>query len=368
MKTTTTLLAACSLLSAASLTSWADTAYTDPVMASSTTIAGNGGSGISFSVIGFPALSSIEATGVIDSIEGVDGDGYTTLVVTDVPSTWSTNNFDAQGGVVEFNFRNVPLYYVEITSGDKEGQLFEVLATGSGASASMTVGADLSGLDSAFSGATFAIRRKHTIGSVFGENNEAGFRPGQNDTEADLIYNLYGGVFETIYYQDDQIGIFGDGWRVTGDFFTDASDVCIDPDFGVFVAKRDNNAINVVSVGDVKLGTARTAIVQGFNPVISKFPVSMTLGTCGLYDSENPVLTGGQNDTEADLVYVLVNGQFIAYYYQVDQIGIFGSGWRKLGDFFADQSSVEIPSGAPVIVFRRSATPVEWVKMQPYVL
>ncbi len=356
MKTTSTLFTALGLLSAATLTASAETAYTPPVMAASTEL------GAEYSVLGINALNPIEATGVIDSIGSVDGNGFTTLNVSNVPSEWATHDYDNQGGVVEFNFRDVPLYYAEITSGDKEGQILDIVATGAGSGATLKVGADLTGMDAAFENSTFSIRRKHTIASVFGENNETGLQGGPDYKTSDIIYNLFGEDFENIYYQDADGDAF-DGWRILGDPFTDVSDACVDPDFGLIVYRRGTTPINYVSVGDVKLGEARSTISRGYNPMIMKFPVSMTLGSCGLSE----VLDAGAEYKTADLVYLLDGTDFYTYYYQ-DADGDAFDGWRLIGDPFTEQSSVDIPSGSVVIVYRRSENPVIWTKEQPFVI
>lgn len=369
MKTTTTLLAACTLLSAASLTSWADTAYTDPVMASSTTLTEG------LNVVGVTALNSIEATGVINSIDSVGTDGYTTLIVSDVPSDWATYDESNQGWIVKFNgidgYQNVPMYYLEMTSGAQEGLILDVYAIGAGAENTLTVGIDLTGQDASFADQTFVIRKKHTIADVFGENNEAGLASGTNFSKSDLIYVYIDGEFKMFYYQDWPDNYDNDGWRQISDFETPMGDICIDPDFGIIVYIRDGSrTVDLVTVGDVKLGTARTVFTQGLNPINMKFPVGMTLGTSGLYSSSNPVLQGGTNFSKADMVYILIPDSdiFEIYYYQDWPDSYNNDGWRQISDFETSQDDVVIPNGAMIIVLRRSSEVVEWTLPQPFSL
>jgi hypothetical protein len=369
MKTTTTLLAACSLLSAASLTSWADTAYTDPVMASSTTLTEG------LNVVGVTALNSIEATGVINSIDSVGTDGYTTLIVSDVPSDWATYDESNQGWIVKFNgidgYQNVPMYYLEMTSGAQEGLILDVYAIGAGAENTLTVGIDLTGQDASFADQTFVIRKKHTIADVFGENNETGLASGTSFSKSDLVYVYINGQFEMFFYQDWPDAYDNDGWRQVRDSETPMGNICIDPDFGIIVYIREGGTtVDLMTAGDVKLGTARTVFTQGLNPINMKFPVGMTLGNSGLYNSSTPVLQGGTSFSSADLVYIFKpdDAFFEIYFYQDWPDSYNNDGWRQARDSTTPQDDVEIVNGTMIIVFRRGVEPVEWTMLQPFSL
>jgi len=372
-----TTICAISLLSAAAAISLlqAETAYTDPVMAQSKSLP------TGYSVVSINALNSIEASGIID---GLSVDGETTILeVSSVPDDWSTNSFADPGNVVQFNdFRKngegqtvyVPLYYVEITSApeggtSKVGQILDVFATTAGDPNTLTVGGDLSSIESSLVDQTFVIRKKRTLEDVFGRYNDVGFVGGTDFSKCDIIYNLYNGDFERIYYQDSPVDIF-DGWRVLG-LSDEANDLCIDPDFGLMIYRQPSDSsstIDVVSVGDVKLNTARTVIDTGYNAISMKFPVGFTLGTSGLYKSDGSVLTGGTNLSEVDIVYILheETGVFRRYYYQDSPIDIF-DGWRWQNDTTQVADNTEIPSGSMIMVFRRGNA-VEWVMPQPFEL
>ncbi|MBC2592729.1 hypothetical protein H5P28_00495 [Ruficoccus amylovorans] len=377
MKHASKLLAAFSLLSVAALPSQADTAYTDPVMAASTSL------GEGMHSIGIVALNPIEATGVISAINTYAAEGYTysVLDVTNVPSDWATYDYDNEGWVVKYNkiydstgavFQDVPMYYLEVTSGDKQGQILDVIATGADSGTNtLTVGEDLSGMDE-FIGASFAIREKHTLANVFGASNEkVGLTGGTNFTKADLVYVQVDDYLDIFFYQDWPDEYNNDGWRQIRKSTVDMANLCIDPDFGIMIYRREGGApVNMVTTGDVKLGTARTTFLQGLNPINMKFPVGMTLGTSGLYDPVNPVLQSGTNFTKADLVYVFSPelDAFDIYFYQDWPDEYDNDGWRQIRKSSISQDDLSIPSGAMIIIYRRSSEPTEWTLPQPFAL
>ncbi len=355
MKTT---ICAITLLAAAALPMLqAETAYTDPVMAQSKSL------GPGYSVVSINALNPIEATGLIDALSIDSGD--TVLEVSNIPENWSTNNFANPGGLAQFNFRNVPLYYVEITSGDKTGQILDVIATSDSDPATLTVGGDFSSLQPDLVGETFAIRKKRTIADVFGADNEVGLKGGLDTNTLDIIYNVFNSEFERIYYQEHANSLYN-GWRIVGGSLTlDVGDLCIDPDFGLILFRRGTNDVELVTVGDVKLNTARTTIQPGYNALTLKFPVGYTLDSTGLSD----VLDGGLNSNQLDQVYILSDGDFKRYYYQVYPADPIYEGWRQVGGSLTeDQGNIALEAGCMIIVFRRDATAVEWSLPQPFTL
>jgi len=359
-----TTICAISLLSAAAAISLlqAETAYTDPVMAQSKSLP------TGYSVVSINALNSIEASGVID---GLSVDGETTILeVSSVPDDWSTNSFADPGNLAQFNFRNVPLYYVEITSApeggtSKVGQILDVLATATGDPATLTVGGDLSSIESSLVDQTFVIRKKRTLEDVFGRYNDVGLLGGLNPDEVDIIYNLYDGDFERVFMLSS--GGVDYGWRIVGELGTEVNDMCIDPDFGLMIYRRGTNDVELVTVGDVKLNTARTTITPGYNALTMKFPVGITLEESELYKSNGTGILGGINQDEVDLVYILSDGgAFLRYFYLT--AGGVDYGWRQVGELGTDVSDLPIPAGSMIIVYRRGTTSVEWSLEQPFVL
>lgn len=376
MKMITRLTLSAAFASSIAFTALAETAYTNPVVAASNEIAGNGGSAFALTALGISALNPIEATGTVTSHDSVDN-GNSVLVVTNVPLTWASNDFANPGGLAQFSWRDVPLYYVKITSGNLEGQVLDVVATVAGGTNTLTVGGDVSASAADLANATFEIRKAHTIASIFGDANDAGLLSGQDSSASTIIYNLYQGTFEIIYYQTDAFGGFfgGDGWRKQGDINTDVSNTRIDPDFGLLIGNRSADPLDLVSVGDVYLGQAKSTISPGFNALIYKFPVDTTLADSNLYtDGTTSGLASGQDSSEADIIYLLdtpdAPDQWSIYYYQIDEFGGFfgGDGWRRQGDINTDKSSISIPAGSTFVVLRRAASATEWVDAQPFSL
>lgn len=351
------------------------TVTTDPVGAITLDIPGNGGSGQRLSVVGFPLTSSVEFAGSLTSVT-LDPGQDSVLNVTG--GNWTTNDINTPGGFAQFNWDNEPLFYIILKSGDHQGLLLDVIATEAPADSASglhtLVVEDLSSLSPALTGSeSFEIRAANTLETLFGSDNSVGFKTGQTNSEADVLYILNGaGQFIQHYYQIDQFGGFGggDGWRRAGDSISDASSTRISPEDGVIIARKENSALPLINSGDVNMGAALTTIRSGYNTISYRFPLDTTLGESGLWISESEGIQGGQNSSEADIVYIVNEntGQFELYYYQIDQFGGFGGGdgWRVSGDSINSQATKEIKAGTAVIVFRRGVTSAEWAMSQPF--
>lgn len=258
-------------------------------------------------------------------------------------------------------------YYFQITSGSNEGLIFDIL---SNTSSQYSLSADLSGLVSA--GDSYSIKKHTTLGDVFGEDNSAGFKSGGDVGASDRIYIMStdgSGIYATYYYQTDSLGFLGgDGWRLSGDLFTDVSDVVIGPDDGLFVGRTAIGDLSIIVSGSVNTTDHQRFLPTGYSLVSYPFPVDVTLDELGLYSNINGYVSGG-DVASSDRVYVIsAEGIFTVYYRQTDALGFLGGdGWRLSGDIFTPYDDEVIPAGSSLVIYH-IGTGIDWRDPVPYTL
>ena len=318
---------------------------TAPVGFINLTIRGTDNGGLT--AISVPMLPQVVYSGVIETASGT--------VITDASSTWSDNDYatpDDNGNAS---------HYAEITSHTDTtqiGTILEIMGS-SGTGKSLTVATPVDGL----AGASYAIRAFRTLGSVFGTDNSAGLTAAVSLSGADVIYKI--GVdngivgWQRYYYKSGGIG--GTGWRRDTSTSKSMANVAISPDEGLLIFRRSATDVTVTIPGSIKTNDSRTALVNGFNLVSSSYPVDTTLGELGLESK----LAQGVSDSAADIIYIVTNtGGFERFYYKSGGIG--GTGWRMSGNTSADQSSKQVTAGSAVVIYRRSATGVDWKTTKPF--
>ena len=107
----------------------------------------------------------------------------------------------------------------------------------------------------------------------------------------------------------------------------------------------------------LKTGRTTVPVMRGMNLLGNVYPVSMTLGSSGLYTG-NPG-TGLRPGTAitADQVLIFNGTAYDAFYYQRD--ARLGTGWRKTTDPRTDAATTEIAAGTAIGITRRAA-PFNW--------
>lgn len=336
--TTLALITSLSLMSAPLVD--AVSVSTSPVGFINLTVKGGG-----FSALSVPMLTQVEYSGVISSTN--------TNVIVDDAATWSTNQFveaDMPSGSA--------LYYAEITANSNDastvGTILEIFANDA-ATKSLTVGADVSGLE----GASYVIRKFRTLGDVFGTNNESGLASGASLSDADVIFKVglddqSKPVWIRYYYQVDPSGGFlgGTGWRSSESSSEPMHNAVIFPDEGLLIKRSDSSDLTITLPGAIKTNSSKTPILSGFNLVAFSFPVDRTLEELGIKD----ILQSGASLNDSDVIYVVEdNGQLQRYYYQTDPSGGFlgGTGWRSAASSSADVSNKLVSAGTSLIVYRQ---------------
>jgi hypothetical protein len=200
-------------------------------------------------------------------------------------------------------------------------------------------------------GDAYRIRGHFTINSLFGTNNEAGLKPGENPAEADNVITQVPETQQTItvfYYPNAPYA----GWYHAD--FTPAGDQVVYPEAGLMVSRKAATDAHVYLCGPIKLGVAIVPVVSGYNVMGTlKSLNSLSLSGLNLYTG-NPAtgLAYGLNPSAADsLLIVQPDGSTATYfYYKNDQVVGGPEGWVDAAFNFA--TSVQIKAGSAFFIRR----------------
>jgi uncharacterized protein (TIGR02597 family) len=224
-------------------------------------------------------------------------------------------------------------YLLEISSGTSAGAIQEV-TTWSGNTLTNLPADFLAGLTGAES---YSIRKSSTLGSIFGEQNQAALLGG-NANSADLIMLPNGsGGFNSFYYSTG--GFTGTGWRKVGGGSTDFVNQPVVYTDGLLILRRGATDLTLTISGSVKNSSALVGVANQYEYLGGVYPVGSTLASSGL---SSKVLAGNANT--ADLI-MMPNGSggYLSYYYSSG--GFTGVGWRQVGGGATDKAATELPSG-----------------------
>ena len=314
------------------------TATTDPVGFITLNVAGTGGVGAN--KISFTGLSLTRPVEYQGSAETVGASA-----LTDNEATWTDGQFNA----------GAEKYFVELTSGAGAGTTYDI-ATTTAATKTITTAQPLVG---AANGVTFKIRKHHTLGYVFGPNNESGLGGGTS-TSADQILIWNGTGYDTFYYQTSGLG--GVGWRKGGAPAVNVTNNPIYPEDGVIVKRQQSANVGVILMGAVKTGQTSIPVGVGINIFGNVYAAPLTLADSGLYTGNSGSGLNGGTSTSADQVLIWNGTGYDTYYYQTAGLG--GVGWRKGGAPAVDASATPIPVGQSVVIKRQFAAAFNWVIAQ----
>lgn len=139
------------------------------------------------------------------------------------------------------------------------------------------------------------------------------------------------------------------------------------PLYHVIIKSGDHEGL-ILDIMETGNSTLVVEELSSLNPGLSgdeSIEIRMANTLASLFGVDNSAgFNTGQNSEEADNIYILNNqGQFIQYYYQIDQLGGFGGGdgWRRIGNSDTDVSSTIIPPEEGIIVARMSPEPLSVV-------
>ena len=256
-------------------------------------------------------------------------------------------------------------YYLEITSGPREGDRFEIDQALTAAATPGVLVIDLASTHTTFSGltkdllvgATASIRPHVTLAKV-----QAMFDPplvGNNNlslADSLLVFNATSAI--TYYLRSD-----GVTWRKAGTT-ADFSSMVIPPDQGVMLQLR-SGAKALTHQGVVRGNAFRINFKPGLQPSATGFPTSLSPVEFGAI--ANPVIPqagwiGSNVQSQADgiMVFDQTKGSFTSYYLRSD-----GMTWRTSGSV-SDQSGAKILRHDSFFMVKRQNADDQMLIPKPY--
>ena len=256
-------------------------------------------------------------------------------------------------------------YYLEITSGPREGDRFEIDQALTAAAPPGVLVVDLAATNTTFSaltkdmlvGAKASIRPHMTLAKI-----QAMFDPplvGNNNlslADSLLVFNATSAI--TYYLRGD-----GATWRKAGTT-TDFSSMVIPPDQGVMLQLR-SGAKALTHQGVVRGNAFRINFKPGLQPSATGFPA--TLGPVEFGAISNPVIPqagwiGNNVQSQADglMVFDQTKGSFTSYYLRSD-----GITWRTSGSI-SDQSGAKILRHDGFFMVKRQNADDQMLIPKPY--
>jgi hypothetical protein len=256
-------------------------------------------------------------------------------------------------------------YYLEITSGPREGDRFEVDQALTAAATPGVLVIDLASTNTTFSGltkdmllgATASIRPHMTLAKI-----QAMFDPplvGNNNlslADSLLVFNATSAI--TYYLRAD-----GVTWRKAGTT-ADFSSMVIPPDQGVMLQLR-SGAKALTHQGVVRGNAFRINFKPGLQPSATGFPASLSPVEFGAI--ANPVIPqagwiGSNVQSQADgiMVFDQAKGSFTSYYLRSD-----GLTWRTSGSV-SDQSGAKILRHDSFFMVKRQNADDQMLIPKPY--
>lgn len=270
------------------------------------------------SLIGPTLVNKVEFSGVVTAASG------NTLTVAD--NSFTAGQFGTSG------------FYVEITNGTNAGVWTDI--TGNTAN-TITTSDNISSLITA-NATTIKIRKHHTIASLFGENNAAGFQGGTSLEQADglLLLNAATQQTTTIFFSTDDLN---PGWVDTQG--NPAGGTIVAPGSGILVTRRAGTPLNLVQVGHVKTGKTVLPIEKGDNIVTIPLAAGVTYANSNLDGSG---LAAGVSLETADVISSLTNGALSTVFKSTDDLN---PGWVTTQGQNVD--TAVLSEGTSVIISRR---------------
>lgn len=258
------------LLVAAAAGSYAQTAVTDPV--GYITLNAHGGTlnAPGESYIGATLVGKIEFKGTAVSAVGTTINLPASSLTPAAYDQQTTGPALAQG----------PRYFIEITNGAGEGVWTDIISN----TASTVVTAD--NISSLISGTSIvAIRKHHTIGSIFGANNESGLLASDQFATADNLIIVQASstgatmLADGIFYSNDPFEL---GWRGVNSGSDSLADVVVPPHQGIFVKHKAPGILPIIQVGHVKTGKTVYPVETGENFITIPLATGTTLGASNI--------------------------------------------------------------------------------------
>jgi len=255
-------------------------------------------------------------------------------------------------------------FFIEITSGSNAGLQDDIISNDA---TSLTVAQNL---PASAVGQNYKIYPHWTIAKVFGASDESGLKQGTSSTaDQILVPNPVTQGFATYYYATSSKTLTA-GWKGTTTGNTDQSATTMYIDQGFLIKKQTDTNLTVKLVGAVKLGNTQIPLGTANNYAGNVYASSSnTLGTSGLFTDGNQtdsVVAGTSSTGDQVLIHNDVTGAFSTYYYATSSKTL-TAGWKGTTTGNTDQSGVQIPQGACVIIKIQTPRPgFDWLTSAPY--
>src|SRR5262249_11249370 len=251
--------------------------------------------------------------------------------LTDTNATWTSSEF-GNGGLPA---------YAEFDNGSMVD-----IASSASTTKSLSLAGSMGGMASP--GDVYRIRAHFTIASLFGTNNETGFKAGGNTAQADNVMVVIPQTQQTltIFYYDDGVNR---GW-LTADY-NPADKLVIYPEQGLLVRRVASGDRHVYLCGPVKTGVTMVPVDLGYNLVGTlKSLRPVNLSALNLYTGNAATgLASGGNTAQADtLLVVQPDGTTTTYFYYKDNFG--NEGWLDANYNFS--ATVPIKAGSAFFIHR----------------
>ena len=317
------LIGAISLAAAAGAS--AQTAVTDPVGYITVTVNGSA-SGLSF--IAPTLVNKIEFAGATTTTTG------TTINFSGTPLTAG-----AYG----------PGFYVEVSTGGVPGSWSSIA---SNTANSITTTTDIS--NGLAAGATVRIRKHVTVGDFFGATNSAGLKSGEEINAADEVRILDAttkAIKKVFFYNDGTTTAWFD------EDFTEAQNLVIPPQQGVFIVRKLATPVSFVRVGSVKTGPTALPVQAGLNimAVTRAVGASFTLGNSALKTPTGGVQSGEELNT-ADVIRIAQPSGALKNFFHYND----GTTASWFDEDFNDATAVQLKEGTSFILVRKPNTGFVW--------
>lgn len=310
------------------------TVTTPPVGFITLNIEGDG-----FTLLGLGLFNAVDHQGVVAGATS----GNDQTVITDDNASFTADQY-ATG------------YFIEILSGENAGIMVDIAGN---TETTVTLAQDISGLLPVDT--SYAIRKHHTIGSVFGDTNAAGLGGAATGASADelLIFNPVSQTSTTYFYNS----IFN-RWVNAANIVGNANGEILYPDQGLIIKRKVADPVSFKLLGSVKVGATALSIENGFNIVPNVYPVDVTLIETGFYTGDPTTgLQAAPTGASADELQVFdaATQTSATYFYN----SIFNR-WVNAANIAGNANDTVIASGVAVIINRKGGVPFNWTIAQPW--
>lgn len=302
---------------------FAQTTVSTPIVGFQKTSLAQGYNSLGFPLVSAPILSTTTAASV---------SGSSISLNSPVPNTASSNS----------------AYYLEVTSGLREGERVDVTVTPGSSAVVIVTGAanNTSNLVGLSSGTSVVIRKHITLADV-GNAVSPALTKNDDPSLADRVYVFAGGVF--VYYYQGSDGV----WVENGGL-DDISGLQINPGSGVLIYKAGSSPTSITMTGSVRLNKFARNYTSGYQAYAPAYPLAYSPASMGGND-----WSGNIDPQNSDKIFPFSGGTFIQYYLDpTDTTGSAKGTWLEVGGLDPQNSVNLVSFDRAALVYRKNSDPV----------